>query len=85
MNIVFIFVHSTCCKGAGQGRQRAGLASSKSLRLSQRRTVRGPLLHADPLPLTNPALGVVSLQRANPLAVCEPARCARKRSVHPVS
>lgn len=28
----------------------------------------GPLLHADPLPLTNPALGVVSLQRANPLA-----------------
>lgn len=28
----------------------------------------GPLLHADPLPLTNPALGVVPLQRANPLA-----------------
>lgn len=45
----------------------------------------GPLLHADPLPLTNPALGVVSLQRANPLAVCEPARGAWKRSVHPVS
>ena len=31
----------------------------------------GPLLHAGPLQLTNPALGVVSLQRANPLAARE--------------
>ena len=33
--------------------------------------MRGPLLHAGPLQLTNPTLGVVSLQRANPLAARE--------------
>lgn len=35
MNIVFIFVHCTCCKDTGQGRQRVSPASPKSLRLSQ--------------------------------------------------
>lgn len=71
MNIVFIFVHCTCCKDTGQGRQRAGLASSKSLRLSQRRTVRGPSAACGPSATHEPALGVVSLQRANPLAARE--------------